>query len=377
MKNYNKRNLFFDDLHNQKDLKWLGQNTNHFNSHDYVISEMIQSIKSQEFHHYAPPLGLEELRTLVLNRLGLTNLVSLITDGAVSGLYHICKELCSSTEQLITTDPTWAWPIHFAQSTGAEVIQIPIFGKEYNYTLDPNRLKEYINRNTKLLYLVDPNNPLGTCFSKEQILKIVEIAEDNNITIIHDCTYRDFADDHHLIANYYPENTITIWSFSKWLGLAGMRIGTIVTSEKIMEKIGQYPPNILGSNIVAQRGAIAGLKIMDEWLPNVFKLQRENQKNVFEMINNTKGFEIPIYPSNGNFIIIEIEDEEITPEAISSCYAEHKILVRQGSYHTKKFGNKFVKVSLSVPKEWADEFINLFPSIITRSRNKTGNFQLY
>jgi len=46
MKNYNKRNLFFDDLHNQKDLKWLGQNTNHFNSHDYVISEMIQSIKT-------------------------------------------------------------------------------------------------------------------------------------------------------------------------------------------------------------------------------------------------------------------------------------------------------------------------------------------
>ena len=377
MKDYNKRNLYFDNLHNQKDLKWLGQNTNHINSHDYVISEMIQSIKSQEFHYYAPPLGLEELRTLVLNRLGLKNLVSLITDGAVSALYHICKELCSSTEQLITTDPTWAWPIHFAQSTGAEVIQIPIFGKEYNYTLDPDRLKEYISKNTKLLYLVDPNNPLGTCFSKEQILKIVEIAEDNDITIIHDCTYRDFADDHHLIANYYPENTITIWSFSKWLGLAGMRLGTIVTSEKIMEKIGQYPPNILGSNIVAQRGAIAGLKIMDEWFPRVFKLQRENQKNVFEMINNTKGFEVPIYPSNGNFVIIEIDDEEITPEAISSCYAEHKILVRQGSYHTKKFGNKFVKVSLSVPKEWVDEFINLFPSIISKSKNKTRNIQLY
>ena len=377
MKKYNKRNLYFDDLHNQKDLKWLGQNTNHYKSHDYVISEMIQSIKSEEFHYYAPPLGLEELRTLVLNRLGLKNLVSLITDGAVSALYHICKELCSSTEQLITTDPTWAWPIHFAQSTGAEVIQIPIFGKEYNYTLDPDRLKGYISKNTKLLYLVDPNNPLGTCFSKEQILKIVEIAEDNNITIIHDCTYRDFADDHHLIANYYAENTITIWSFSKWLGLAGMRIGAIVTSEKIMEKIGQYPPNILGSNIVAQRGAIAGLKIMDEWFPKIFRLQRKNQKNVFEMINNTKGFEVPIYPSNGNFIIIEIEDKEITPEAISSCYAEHKILVRQGSYHTKKFGNKFVKVSLSVPKEWADEFINLFPSIITKSKNKTGNLQLY
>jgi histidinol-phosphate/aromatic aminotransferase/cobyric acid decarboxylase-like protein len=106
-------------------------------------------------------------------------------------------------------------------------------------------------------------------------------------------------------------------------------------------------------------------------------LTRENQKKVFEMINNTEGFEIPIYPSNGNFVIIEIDDEEITPEAISSCYAEHKILVRQGSYHTKKFGNKFVKVSLSVPKEWVDEFINLFPSIISKSKNKTRNIQLY
>ena len=83
---------------------------------------------------------------------------------------------------------------------------------------------------------------------------------------------------------------------------------------------------------------------MDEWFPEVFKTQRENQKNVYEFINNTEDFEIPIYPSNGNFVFIEINDPEITPEAISTCYAEHKILVRQGNYHTKKFGNKFIKV---------------------------------
>jgi len=34
-------------------------------------------------------------------------------------------------------------------------------------------------------------------------------------------------------------------------------------------------------------------------------------------------------------------------------------------------------VSLSVPKEWVDEFINLFPSIISKSKNKTRNIQLY
>ena len=377
MKIYDKRNIYFDKLHKQKDLKWLGQNTNHINSHKNVIYEMIQSIKSEEFHSYAPPLGLEELRILVKNHLGLPNLISLITDGAVSALYHICKELCSTKDQLITTDPTWSWPIHFAKSTGAEVIQIPIYGKKYNYTLSPERLKEYVTENTKLIYLVDPNNPLGTCFTEKQILEFIEIAKANNIIIIHDCTYRDFADNHTLIAKYYPDNTITVWSFSKWLGLAGLRIGAIVSSENIMDKIAHFPPNILGSNIVAQRGAIAGLNIMDEWFPEVFKIQRQNQKNVFDLISNTDDFEVPIYPSNGNFIIIEINNPEITPEAISKCYSEHKILVRQGSYHTKKFGNKFIKVSLSVPEEWTNEFLNLFPTIIHKARNISKTFQLY
>ena len=88
-------------------------------------------------------------------------------------------------------------------------------------------------------------------------------------------------------------------------------------------------------------------------------------------------FEIPIYPSNGNFVFIEINDPEITPEAISTCYAEHKILVRQGNYHTKNFGNKFIKVSLSVPKEWADDFLYLFPTIISKARNKSEILQLF
>ena len=73
------------------------------------------------------------------------------------------------------------------------------------------------------------------------------------------------------------------------------------------------------------------------------------------MISKIDGFEIPVYPSNGNFLIIEINDDDVKPEAICSILAKSKILVRQGSYHTKKFGDKFIKVSLSVPKKWTDE----------------------
>ena len=77
----------------------------------------------------------------------------------------------------------------------------------------------------------------------------------------------------------------------------------------------------------------------------------------------------------GNFLIIEINNEEVKPEAICYIFAKSKILVRQGSYHTKKFGDKFIKVSLSVPKKWTDEFITLFPSVVKNARgiNVTNN----
>ena len=204
--------------------------------------------------------------------------------------------------------------------------------------------------------------------SEEEVIKIAEIGKANDIIIIHDCTYRDFADNHTLIANYYPDKTITVWSFSKWLGMAGMRVGAIVTSEIIMEQIAKYPPNLLGSNLVSQRGALAGLKVKDEWFPEVNKIQRNNQKSIFQIISSIEELSMPIYPSQSNFIIIEINDPSITPESLSYVFSNKNILIRQGSYHTKTFGHRFIKVSLSVPEEWVSEFIKLIPESINEAK---------
>ena len=73
---------------------WLGRNTNHFPTHPVVLDAMLNSIKHEDFHVYAPPFGLEDLRELVIENLGLEGMSALITDGAVSGLYHVCHTLC-------------------------------------------------------------------------------------------------------------------------------------------------------------------------------------------------------------------------------------------------------------------------------------------
>jgi aspartate/methionine/tyrosine aminotransferase len=64
------RNRYFDELSATPGLYWLGQNTNHIESHAAVREAMIRAIEGGEFNAYAPPLGFEALRSAIIADLG-------------------------------------------------------------------------------------------------------------------------------------------------------------------------------------------------------------------------------------------------------------------------------------------------------------------
>jgi aspartate/methionine/tyrosine aminotransferase len=377
MKPFEVRNAHFDRLVNTPDLRWMGQNTNHVKPHAAVIEAMERCIRDEEFHIYAPPAGLEELRQGIISDLGLQDHAALVSDGAVSSLYHVCHTLLQPGDEFITTDPTWNWPMAFARAVGATVTQIPIYGAEYGYRLAPERLAAAITPKTKIVYLVDPNNPLGTACTSAEIESIAAIAKAAGAYLIHDCTYRHFAYSHELAAKHYRDRTLTIYSFSKWLGLAGLRVGAVVADPGLIERLASSPPNNLGSSILSQRAALAGLKIKSEWFPGVLSQQRANQKLINDAVKKIPGLEMPVYPSNGNFIVIECEKVGVKPEALVAALQEHKIMIRQGAYHTPTFGDRFIKVSTSVPLLWAEEFVALLPAMVKRARGRNEPIKLF
>jgi aspartate/methionine/tyrosine aminotransferase len=377
MRAFEARNAHFDRLVNTPGLKWLGQNTNHAKPHPAVVAAMEQSIREEEFHIYAPPAGFEELRAGIVADLGLDGQVALVSDGAVSSLYHACHALLGPGDEFITTDPTWNWPMAFARSVGATVKQIPIYGEEYGYRLAPERLREAITPKTKVVYVVDPNNPLGSACTAEEIDGIVAAVREAGAYLIHDCTYRHFAYEHHLAAKLYPERTLTVYSFSKWLGLAGLRVGAIVGHPDLVERLAAAPPNNLGSSILSQRAAIAGLTIKAEWFPGVLAEQRRNQTLIKEAADRIPGLSIAVYPSNGNFLVMECGPAGIRPDALVAEYAERKIMIRQGAYHTPTFGDRFVKISTTVPSAWVEELVELLPEMVERARGRNEPAQLF
>jgi aspartate/methionine/tyrosine aminotransferase len=317
------------------------------------------------------------LRQLIIEDAGVPGASAFVTDGAVEGLYNVCRTICKPDTDFVTTDPSWAWPMHFARQAGATVIELPIYDAAQEYKLTADQLKAAITPRTRVIYLVDPNNPLGTCHTADEIEAIAAIAREADAYLIHDSTYSQFADSFTPAYNFYPEKTIMTVSFSKWLGLAGMRLGAIIANPDIIEMLAAAPPNNLGSNVLSQRAAIAGLETKAEWFPDIQRRQRRNQAAVAKAAAGVPGLHLPVYPSQANLLIMETVEAGITPEALVAAYQTEGIMIRQGTYHTQRFGHRFVKISLTVPEAWADRFCELLPAMVERARTMPAPAALF
>ncbi len=207
-----------------------------------------------------------------------------------------------------------------------------------------------------LIYLIDPLNPLGSRYERDELQAIVDLARATGSLIIHDCTYRHFATGHTLAAELYPEGTFTTYSFSKWLGLAGLRVGAVVAQPELLERLTRVPSNPLGANIQGQRAAIAGLKVKDAWLQRLRTVNAARQEIVIAAIAAGAVGEVVVDPSHGNFLAVDVSAAGWHAEALCDALLDDDVFIRPGTYQSPAFGERFVKISTSVPVEWAERF---------------------
>jgi aspartate/methionine/tyrosine aminotransferase len=343
----------FEALLARPDLAWMGQNTTHLEPPPEVVAALLDSTRRHEFQWYAPALGFEELRELIAADLGLPGRAVMVTDGAVGGLHHVCTALASGLSRLITTDPGWPWPGRFVALEGVPVTAVEVYSAEAGYRLSAAALAEVIEPRS-LIYLIDPLNPLGSSYGRAELEAIVALARAHDAIIVHDCTYRHFADGHTLVAELYPEATLTTYSFSKWLGLAGLRLGAVVGHPDLLERLTATPSNPLGANIQAQRAAIAGLKVKEPWLRELRATTRRNQGTVTAAVERSGFGRVLVQPSQGNFLAVDISGHGWSADQVCAALLAQDVFIRSGTYQSPAFGERFVKISTSVPPAWAD-----------------------
>jgi aspartate/methionine/tyrosine aminotransferase len=361
---FNSENQFFQAIYDDDSMVWMGQNTNHFPTPEVIKQAMVTAIEKEEFHKYPPPYGFEELRALILEDLSLSSDHGVhVTEGGTESLYQVTRSLLHPGDGMISTDPGYYVIHQFAELCGAEVFDLPIYSAGNAWKLTPDMVNEATDERTKMLTLVDPLNPLGITYTAKEVKAFCEIAQDAGIYLLNDVTYRDVATVHTLAANFYPEGTVTIYSFSKNCGLAGLRLGAHIATNELVQQIARYKINDLGTSIVSQVAGIAALKTKRDWLPNVVDSIKANQAIIKDAVAKIEGVFLPVYPSQGSMFVIDISGTGKASKGVAGEMLKHGFFIRDAQYTTRRYVDRYVRTSFAVPKQQVEQFAVEFPNV--------------
>jgi aspartate/methionine/tyrosine aminotransferase len=164
----------------------------------------------------------------------------LVTSGTAEANLLALYRLLERGDEVLTMLPTYMQMIGLAKSLGARVRSCYLRENE-GYTLDIEELKEEVTNKTKVICLVNPNNPTGSVISSTQMRAICEIAEDVDAWVLCDGALRGLEADGNLAPTPVDiyEKGIATGSLSK-IGLSGIRIGWLVADEKLVEECWAY-----------------------------------------------------------------------------------------------------------------------------------------
>ncbi|HTZ62247.1 MAG TPA: pyridoxal phosphate-dependent aminotransferase [Thermoplasmata archaeon] len=347
----------------RSEVAWLSQNTNHLVPPEVIRGALEAAIAERRYEGYPYAPGDPELLELVVRDLGVPGLTPFLTAGGTESLYMITRGLLAAGDEVVASDPSYLIIHRFVELSGARTRNLDIYAPPYRLTAD--RVQEAIGPKTKMILLIDPLNPLGSGYPREEVRAIAEIAHDRHLILLNDVTYRDFADAPALAAEFAPEETITVWSVSKNCGIAGLRIGGFAATAERVKALARYNTNDLGVNILAQVAALAALRTKATWFPEVRRQTRANGERIRAVVEAVPGASLPVFPSQANMMVIDLARLGLSPEALQQELLErHGVFVRAGNYLSPAHGARFVRVSFSNPPADIERFARAFPTAV-------------
>ena len=242
-------------------------------------------------------------------------------------------ELISSYGKSITGNIAVPYPTfneYPERINNATIVPITTNKEDFSYSTD-DILNQINGKNVSTILLINPDNPSGNFIKKEEILKLLNKTKENNITLLFDESFIDFADSEFRysllnqdIINEYP-NLIVVKSISKSYGVPGLRLGVLATSNLDCIKTIKKSNSIWNINSFAEYY----LQIYEKYNKTYFTAcdSIANERNRF--INELSKIEnIKVFNSQANFIICRLEGKILAKKLASILIEKYNIFIK-------------------------------------------------
>ncbi len=291
------------------------------NENPYGCSPRVQRALGQtnSYHVYSDPLS-RELRRLLAGYTGFDPEYIAVGSGSDELIDLILRLTIEPGDRAINCPPTFEMYPFSTGVCGGKMVNIPRLS---DYSIDVPAVNAAVDQRTRIIFIASPNNPTGNLTSEGDILQLL----DTGVLVVVDEAYYEFAEASvaHLIPSH--PNLVVLRTFSKWAGLAGLRIGYGILSPDINEIIHRMklPYNI---TIAAQIAARETLADMDCLQGRIEAILAERER-LFQGLKG-QGILDPI-PSKGNFLLCRVLNGEALE--IKQGLEKRGILVRHYDAH--------------------------------------------
>jgi histidinol-phosphate aminotransferase len=290
----------------------LASNENPLGASPLAVEALRRGIENL---HIYPNSGLDLRRVLAETyETKLENVV--VGSGSDAIMANIIRTFLCDDDEVLTTEAAFIGFQILAKSRGVRYRTAPY--KDWRYDLPA--LAAAINEKTKIIYLANPNNPTGTIFTRQEFEAFYRHVPER-VLIILDEAYFEYAKDNPRYPDsmhYRYDNVITLRTFSKVYGLAGVRIGYGFAHHRLIENVMKVKLPFEPSTL-AQTAAIGALSDK-EFLHRSLEL---NARTLRKLTAAADSMGLRTVPSDANFVMVELDSDRQATELVDG-------LLRQG-----------------------------------------------
>ncbi len=314
----------------------MASNENPLGPSPMALAAMEKELKNVHLYPEGPCTA---LRRELARRLGVADGMVTLTNGADNAILLVGNAFINEGDDVVMADPTF-----FVYGTITKLMGgRPVYVKLRNYVHDLEEMAKAVSGHTKLVFVCNPNNPTGTIVKKRELDKFISRLPEDSIVVL-DEAYFDFVSDPE-----YPNgldyiqqghNLISLRTFSKLYGLAGVRIGYALGPREMIGALNRVREPFPVSR-VAQAGALAALddtEFRDKVLLN-------NEKGKTYLYREFEKLALPCVPSHTNFVFVDLKRD--SREVFQSLLREG-IIIRPG--HLWKCAT-FARVTIGTMEE--------------------------
>ena len=266
------------------------------NENPYGCSPRVQrALSSYPSYHIYPDPDQSEVRKALEGYVGVAAEHIVAGAGSDELIDLVLRLFLKPGDRVINCVPTFGMYPFSTEVCGGRLVDVP---RDKDYAIDVSALKEAMDKKTKVVFIASPNNPTGNLTPERDILELVE----TGMVVVVDEAYYEFSGA--TVAPLVPkyENLIVLRSFSKWAGLAGLRVGYGVFPTFIAEQLMKIkqPYNINLAAQIAVRESMADIA----YLKQTVKAIIAERERLFAKLQRLR-FLRP-FPSAANFIFCTV-----------------------------------------------------------------------